>query len=191
MTTAFITGITGQDGSYLAELLLGKGYDVHGLVRRSSELRRPRIDHLHQAPYADRITLHYGDLDEPLGLLRIIQEVRARRGVPPGRAEPRPGQLRTARLHRIGHRRRHDAAARSDPAVGRRLPLLPGVVVGDVRLHPPAPGREHAVPPAQPVRRRQGVQLLGDRQLPRGLRHVRLATASCSTTSRRGAARTS
>ncbi len=75
MTIAFITGITGQDGSYLAELLLAKGYEVHGLVRRSSELRRPRIDHLHQEPYADRITLHYGDLDEPLGLLRIIQQV--------------------------------------------------------------------------------------------------------------------
>lgn len=74
--TALITGITGQDGSYLAELLLDKGYEVHGLVRRSSELKRDRIDHLHQAPFADRITLHHGDLDEPLGLVRILQQTR-------------------------------------------------------------------------------------------------------------------
>jgi GDPmannose 4,6-dehydratase len=74
--TALITGITGQDGSYLAELLLDKGYEVHGLVRRSSELKRDRIDHLHHAPFADRITLHYGDLDEPLGLVRILQETQ-------------------------------------------------------------------------------------------------------------------
>ena len=75
MPCALITGITGQDGSYLAELLLDKGYEVHGLVRRSSQVERPRIDHLHQQPYADRITLHYGDLDEPLGLVRILKLV--------------------------------------------------------------------------------------------------------------------
>ena len=75
MPTALITGITGQDGSYLAELLLSKGYDVHGLVRRSSEISRPRIDHLHQGDDSDRVTLHYGDLDDPLSLIRILQEV--------------------------------------------------------------------------------------------------------------------
>lgn len=75
MPTALITGITGQDGSYLAELLLSKGYDVHGLVRRSSEIRRPRIDHLHHGDDSDRVTLHYGDLDDPLSLIRILQEV--------------------------------------------------------------------------------------------------------------------
>ncbi|MCW2837552.1 MAG: GDP-D-mannose dehydratase, partial [Marmoricola sp.] len=61
MKTAFITGVTGQDGSYLAEFLLGKGYDVHGLVRRSSTLNRSRIDHLHQH---ERLHLHYGDLTD-------------------------------------------------------------------------------------------------------------------------------
>jgi len=75
MQVALITGITGQDGSYLAELLLDKGYEVHGLVRRSSQVERPRIDHLHQQPHADRITLHYGDLDEPLGLVHILRDV--------------------------------------------------------------------------------------------------------------------
>jgi GDPmannose 4,6-dehydratase len=69
-------GITGQDGSYLAELLLSKGYDVHGIVRRSSEIARPRIDHLHHGDDADRITLHYGDLDDPLALTRIITTVQ-------------------------------------------------------------------------------------------------------------------
>ena len=75
MPTALITGITGQDGSYLAELLLSKGYDVHGLVRRSSEISRPRIDHLHQGDDSDRVTLHYGDLDDPLSLIRILRDV--------------------------------------------------------------------------------------------------------------------
>lgn len=75
MTTALITGISGQDGSYLAELLLDKGYQVHGLVRRSSEVARHRIDHLHHGDDSDRIELHYGDLDDPLGLVRIIAEV--------------------------------------------------------------------------------------------------------------------
>jgi GDPmannose 4,6-dehydratase len=75
MPTALITGITGQDGSYLAELLLSKGYNVHGLVRRSSEISRPRIDHLHHGDDADRVALHYGDLDDPLSLIRILREV--------------------------------------------------------------------------------------------------------------------
>ena len=76
VSTALITGITGQDGSYLAELLLSKGYDVHGVVRRTSEIARPRIDRLHHGVDADRVTLHYGDLDDPLGLVRIISAVQ-------------------------------------------------------------------------------------------------------------------
>ncbi len=58
MPSALITGITGQDGSYLAELILAKGYHVHGLVRRSSDIARPRIDHLHHGDDSDRIELH-------------------------------------------------------------------------------------------------------------------------------------
>lgn len=76
MSVALITGITGQDGSYLAELLLSKGYEVHGIVRRSSEIARTRIDHLHHGLDADRLELHYGDLDDPLGLVRIISDVQ-------------------------------------------------------------------------------------------------------------------
>ncbi len=67
---AFITGITGQDGSYLAELLLGKGYDVHGLVRRSSMLNRGRIDHLKDDP---NLTLHYGDLTDGVSLVNLVR----------------------------------------------------------------------------------------------------------------------
>src|SRR4051794_18503216 len=69
---AFITGITGQDGSYLAELLLGKGYEVHGLVRRASTLNRGRIDHLHRD---SNLTLHYGDLTDGVSLVNLIHEI--------------------------------------------------------------------------------------------------------------------
>lgn len=68
---ALITGITGQDGSYLAELLLEKGYEVHGIVRRSSSINTDRIDHIYH-----RIKLHYGDLTDGSSLIRLIQEIK-------------------------------------------------------------------------------------------------------------------
>ena len=76
MKVALITGITGQDGSYLAELLLEKGYMVHGIKRRSSLFNTNRIDHLYQDPHAPdlRLKLHYGDLTDAMNLTRIIQE---------------------------------------------------------------------------------------------------------------------
>lgn len=75
---ALITGITGQDGSYLAELLLGKGYEVHGLVRRASTFNRGRIDHLFTDPHIAGVslTLHYGDLGDSSSLLRILEETQ-------------------------------------------------------------------------------------------------------------------
>ncbi|WBO84972.1 GDP-mannose 4,6-dehydratase [Hymenobacter yonginensis] len=75
---ALITGITGQDGTYLAELLLSKGYEVHGIKRRSSLINTERIDHLYQDPHEEqvRFTLHYGDLTDSTNLIRIIQEVQ-------------------------------------------------------------------------------------------------------------------
>lgn len=78
MKTALITGITGQDGAYLAELLLEKGYMVHGIKRRSSLLNTDRIDHLYQDPHAKevRLKLHYGDMTDSMNLTRIIQEVQ-------------------------------------------------------------------------------------------------------------------
>src|ERR1700694_5926541 len=78
--TALITGITGQDGSYLAELLLEKGYEVHGVVRRSSSMNRGRIDHLQHAnpshPQDSRFVLHYGDMTDSGGLNRLVKTVR-------------------------------------------------------------------------------------------------------------------
>ncbi len=76
--TALITGITGQDGSYLAELLLEKGYEVHGIKRRSSTFNTSRIDHLYQDPHEQdpRLVLHYGDLTDSSNLTRIIQQVQ-------------------------------------------------------------------------------------------------------------------
>ncbi len=75
---ALITGITGQDGAYLAELLLEKGYIVHGIKRRSSSFNSARIDHLYQDPHIDdaRLFLHYGDMIDSTNLLRIVQEVQ-------------------------------------------------------------------------------------------------------------------
>ncbi|VAX06115.1 GDP-mannose 4,6-dehydratase [hydrothermal vent metagenome] len=76
--TALITGITGQDGAYLAELLLEKGYIVHGIKRRSSSFNTARIDHLYQDPHERdaRLVLHYGDMTDATNLIRIVQEVK-------------------------------------------------------------------------------------------------------------------
>lgn len=75
---ALITGITGQDGAYLAELLLSKGYEVHGIKRRSSLFNTDRIDHLYQDPHEEdvRFIMHYGDLTDSTNLIRIIQQVQ-------------------------------------------------------------------------------------------------------------------
>jgi len=75
---ALLTGITGQDGSYLAELLLAKGYEVHGIKRRASSFNTERIDHLYQDPHESdrRLVLHYGDLSDSSNLIRIVQQVR-------------------------------------------------------------------------------------------------------------------
>jgi len=75
---ALITGITGQDGAYLAELLLGKGYEVHGIKRRASSFNTSRIDHLYQDPHENdvKLKLHYGDMTDSSNLIRIVQEVQ-------------------------------------------------------------------------------------------------------------------
>jgi len=75
---AFITGITGQDGSYLAEFLLTKGYEVHGLIRRASTFNTSRIDHIYQDPHDPnpKLALHYGDLTDGVGLTNLIREIQ-------------------------------------------------------------------------------------------------------------------
>src|SRR3974377_1389403 len=78
MKKALITGITGQDGAYLAEFLLMKGYEVHGIKRRASSFNTDRIDHLYQDPHERgvRMHLHYGDLTDATNLIRIVQQVQ-------------------------------------------------------------------------------------------------------------------
>ena len=75
---ALITGVTGQDGAYLAELLLDKGYVVHGVKRRSSSFNTERIDHLYHDPHERmrRSSLHYGDMTDATNLIRIVQETQ-------------------------------------------------------------------------------------------------------------------
>ena len=75
---ALITGITGQDGSYLAELLLYKGYEVHGLIRRASTFNTSRIDHIYEDPHSSnaRMFLHYGDLTDGVGLTNLVRDIK-------------------------------------------------------------------------------------------------------------------
>ena len=78
---ALITGVTGQDGAYLTEFLLSKGYEVHGVKRRSSLFNTDRIDHLYQGAHQKdrRFILHYGDLTDSTNLIRIIQEIHGKK----------------------------------------------------------------------------------------------------------------
>src|SRR3954451_6283342 len=74
---ALITGITGQDGSYLAELLLGKGYEVHGIIRRTSMFNTHRLDPIYQDPHEShrQLILHYGDLSDAISLVNLVREI--------------------------------------------------------------------------------------------------------------------
>jgi GDPmannose 4,6-dehydratase len=83
MKRALITGVNGQDGSYLAEYLLKKGYEVHGLIRRTSSFNRGRIEHLHSYKTNKGLLLHYGDLIDAPNLLQILRTDRASRDLPP------------------------------------------------------------------------------------------------------------
>ena len=96
---ALITGITGQDGAYLADFLLKKGYEVHGIKRRASSFNTDRIDHLYQDPHVDQrnFVLHYGDLSDGANLTRILRQVARRLGISRGAQAP----SRTLRIARI------------------------------------------------------------------------------------------
>jgi len=78
MKKAIITGITGQDGSYLAELLLEKGYEVHGIIRRASLINTHRVDHLYKDPHEPSVKffMHYGDMTDSTNLIRLIQKIQ-------------------------------------------------------------------------------------------------------------------
>ena len=157
---ALVTGITGQDGSYLAELLLEKGYEVHGIIRRSSSFNTGRIDHLYKDPTNRRAPLL--PLRGPHRRGRAGQadlRAAARRDLQPRRPEPCPGHLRHPGVHRRLTASAR-AAAGSDPRVGGEDALLPGLFLRDLRLGAAAADRDDAVLPAQPVRGRQGRRLL-------------------------------
>ena len=78
MKKALVTGITGQDGSYLAELLLEKGYEVHGIIRRASTFNTERIDHLYQDPHINgvRLFLHFGDIADSTNLIKLLYRIQ-------------------------------------------------------------------------------------------------------------------
>ena len=175
MKRALITGITGQDGSYLAELLLNKGYEVHGLIRRASTFNTSRIDHLYVDPHQPdaRLFLHYGDLTDGTRLVTLLSTIdpdevynlAAQSHVRVSFDEP----VHTGDTTGMGSIRLLEAVR----AFQGGLPLLSGVLVGDVRRVSAASERADAVLSALTIRRGKGLLVLGDAQLSRGVRLVR------------------
>ena len=166
---ALITGVTGQDGSYLAELLLEKGYEVHGMVRRASTEKFDRIEHLR-----DRITLHQGDLLDQRSLVDALRasqpteiyNLAAMSFVAVSWIQP----TLTAEFTGVGVTRMLEAMREVCP----RGALLPGLLERDVRQGARGPAdRDDALLPALAVRRREGLRALHHRQLPRVLRPAR------------------
>ena len=176
---ALITGITGQDGAYLAEFLLSKGYEVHGIKRRASLFNTDRVDHLYQDPHESerRFILHYGDLTDADEPDRHRAERAAGRDLQPRSAKPRRRVVRDRGIHGQHGCRRHVAAARGHqaPWPARQDALLPGVDLRDVRQGTAdTADRANAVPSALAVRCREVVCALDHRQLSRGVRLVRV-----------------
>ena len=156
--SALITGITGQDGLYLAELLLEKGYDVHGMVRRSSTERFERIEHLR-----DRITLHQADLLDHCSLVDAMRAARPSQIYNLAAMSFVRGLLDPADADRGVHRRRRHADARGDARGVPRGPVLSGLVERDVRKGQGGPAeRADALLPALAVRRGEGLRALHD-----------------------------
>src|ERR1035437_4797200 len=149
MPKALITGITGQDGSYLAEFLGAKGYEIHGLKRRSSSFNTERVDHLYQDFHKSGVKffLHYADLsDASFGM--VFGGHTPRRGLQPGRAEPRQSELRNSRRHRGRGCAGYRSIAGSHPENGNPVQVLSSLVERDVRKHTAPAGREYRVPPS-------------------------------------------
>ena len=164
---ALVTGITGQDGSYLAELLLAKGYEVYGMVRRSSSFNTGRLDHIYQDPHeADvRLRLVYGDLADGSSLDQLVKTIRpdeiynlgAQSHVRVSFDIPEyTSEITGPGLHSV---------ARSDSRDGAEVPFLSGVVVGDVR---------------------QGVSRRRKRSGRRSIRAARMRVRRCLRLMRRG-----
>ena len=175
---ALITGVTGQDGAYLAEFLLEKGYVVHGIKRRSSSFNTGRIEHLYEDPHAPepRFALHYGDMTDATNLIRIIQET-----------QPDEIYNLAAQSHVQVSFEAAEYTANAD-AMGT-LRLLEAIrllnLVGKTRFYQASTSelygkvqavpqrRDHAVLSALALCRSQALRLLDHGQLPRSLRHPR------------------
>ena len=192
MKKALITGITGQDGSYLADLLLEKGYEVHGIIRRASTFNTSRIDHLYADPHINgvRLFLHYGDLADSVNLVKLLYELK------PDEIYHLGAQSHvrvsfdipeyTSDVTGVGTIRILEAIREDRPP----LEILPGLEQRDVRQGAAgAANGDDAFLAAQSLRRRQGFRLLGDGELPGKLRPLREQRHSCSTTKARGAAK--
>ena len=190
-----ITGVTGQDGSYLTELLLGKGYEVHGLIRRSSTFSTARIDHLYKDPHEPDVAAH-PPLRRPPRL--VVDHVDAPPAVKPDEVYNLGAQSHvkvsfempefTAETAGMGTLRMLEAIRHVDWPIRYYQ-------AGSSEMFGQVPGaaadRADPVPPAQPVRGGQGLRPLDDGALPRGVRPVSPRTGSCSTTNRPAAARRS
>ena len=153
---ALISGVTGQDGAYLAELLLNKGYTVHGIKRRSSSFNTDRVDHLYQDQHNDdvRFTLHYGDMTDATNLIRVHSRNPSDGNLQPRGTEPRGGVVRGTGIHGQCGRPRRLADSRSDPHSGaatstRFYQASTSELYGIVQQVPQS--RNHAVLSAQPV----------------------------------------
>ena len=193
---ALITGATGQDGAYLAELLLAKGYIVHGVKRRSSSFNTGRVDHLYADPHQKdvRFFLHFGDLTDATNLIRLIQEI-----------QPHEIYNLAAQSHVQVSFETAEYTANADALGTLRLleairilkletkrPLLSGVDLRALRQrHRSAAEGDDAVCAAQPLRRGQALRLLDHGQLSRGLRHPCLERHSVQSRKSRSAARPS
>ena len=134
---ALITGITGQDGSYLAEFLLEKGYEVHGIKRRASLFNTQRIDHIYEDPHEPdpRFQLHYGDLTDTSNLTRILREVQPDEVYNLGAQSHVAVSFEAPEYTADVDAHRHAAPARGDPLprAGEDDPLLPGLDLGALR----------------------------------------------------------
>ena len=170
MKRALITGVTGQDGAYLAELLLSKGYEVHGIKRRASLFNTNRIDHLYEDPHKmDRhFVLHYGDMTDSSGLIQIVQKVK------PDEIYNLAAQSHVkVSFEEPEYTANSDALGNPDCGAGEGDPLLPGIHLRNVRLGAAnSPKGDYSVLPAISLWRCQAICLLDHGELPGSLRYV-------------------
>jgi hypothetical protein len=192
MKKALITGITGQDGSYLAELLLHKGYEVHGIIRRSSSFNTGRINHIYQDPHESdvRLFLHYGDLNDASSLNKVLRDVRPEEIYNLGAQSHVKVSFDvpeyTGDVDALGSSR----ILEGDPRIRSEYQVLPGLILECTARCGNAAEGDDAILSPQSLRLRQGLCLLHHGELP-GSYNCTPATAFSSTTSHPGAARPS